>query len=82
VRVRDYVTPAQERWLATQPDLIRDLARRIGGERKGAVHAEAWASLNGRPSRRLLDPAVDLAGPLPEGWILPERAQAPSKENP
>ena len=39
------------------------------------VRADAWASLNGRRARRLIDPDVDLAavddGLAPAAWILP-----------
>jgi hypothetical protein len=27
--------------------------------------------LNGHPLQRLIDPDVDLAGPLPRDWIVP-----------
>jgi hypothetical protein len=39
------------------------------------VYADAWASLNGRPRQRLIDPSVDLASEpwslWPKRWILP-----------
>lgn len=76
----EYLTYAQEREFAAQPDLILQLAHRIRddwaarGERV-EVRADAWASLNGRPSARLIDPEVDLArvsdGLAPADWILP-----------
>lgn len=66
---------------AGQPDLILQLAHRIAedlraaGHRDVEVRADAWASLNGRPSARLVDPDVDLAavddGVAPAAWILP-----------
>jgi hypothetical protein len=37
------------------------------------VRAESFATLNGRPAQRLIDPHVNLAGPLPPNWILPLR---------
>ena len=51
--------------------------------RQVQVYADAVASLNGRPARRLVDPTVDLAkvetSPLaPSAWVFPlERAPAP-----
>lgn len=76
-----FLTPLQARTMSTVPDMIAqaavmvrdDFARR--GHPSVAVYADAYASINGRPSRRLVDPAVDLGrvgdslGPKP--WILP-----------
>ena len=80
-----YLTPLQEREMSGQPDLIAQLARHIRDDfaRRGLgavqVHADAWASLNGRRARRLIDPAVDLAavddGIGPARWILPAPAE-------
>lgn len=73
-----YLTWRQEREFATQPDLIAQLARHIEldfrrrGHTDVDVRAETHVSLNGRTPAPLLDPSVDLTGPLPEGWILPE----------
>jgi vitamin K-dependent gamma-carboxylase len=61
-----YLTWRQEREMAGQPDLILQLARRIGadlrarGYRQVRVFAETAVSLNGRAPRALIDPAVDL----------------------
>ena len=69
------LTPLQHKQLRTQPDLIAQYARHLAERFPGArVYADAWASLNGRPAQRLIDPAVDLAVPeaaLPSGWIVP-----------
>lgn len=76
----DYLTPNQERHMSTQPDMIRQLAQHIGADfeaREGApvaVYADAWVSLHAARSARLVDPDVDLTGPLPEGWIRPRPA--------
>jgi hypothetical protein len=84
---RRELTPLQYRMLSTQPDMIQDyalhLARRYrhAGLRDVRVHAHAWASLNGRPAQRLIDPAVDLAAAprtlAPARWIVPLAASAP-----
>jgi len=85
-----YLTPLQEREMSAQPDLIAQLARHIRDDfaRRGLgpvqVHADAWASLNGRRARRLIDPDVDLAavddGLAPARWILPAPAErAPAR---
>ena len=76
--------------MSAQPDLIAQLARHIRDDfaRRGLgpvqVHADAWASLNGRRARRLIDPDVDLAavddGLAPARWILPAPAEpAPAR---
>ena len=61
-----YLTPRQEREMAGQPDLIRQLARRIAADLAAAGHpgvkvtAETRVSLNGRPPIPMIDPGFDL----------------------
>jgi vitamin K-dependent gamma-carboxylase len=74
--LRDY----QERDFATQPDLIWQLAQRIGHDWRAKaqgpveVHADVQVSLNGRRATPLVDPAVDLLkqgdGLARKPWIL------------
>lgn len=77
VRPAEYLAPWQERAMAQDPEMIRALARHVAGElakREGrdvAVFADAFASLNGRPSARLVDPDVDLTRAAGARWILP-----------
>lgn len=77
VRLADWLTPLQIKMMSTQPDLIRAFARILAADARRAghevaVHADVLVSLNGRPPRRLIDPAADLAAEaLPPGWILP-----------
>jgi vitamin K-dependent gamma-carboxylase len=78
---REMLTPLQYKMMTTQPDMIQEFARYLqqrfiaAGHQRVRVYAEAWASLNGRPRQRLIDPAVDLASApqtlLPKPWILP-----------
>lgn len=69
--------PVQYAQLRTQPDLIRDYALHLEARHgpKTQVYADAWASLNGHPTQRLIDPDVDLTQPLADldaaAWILP-----------
>ncbi|MCC6849156.1 MAG: HTTM domain-containing protein [Deltaproteobacteria bacterium] len=64
---RAELTPLQASMMATQPDMIADYARHLAAEARRAgrgdveVRADAWVSLNGRPSRRFVDPEADLA---------------------
>lgn len=73
-------TPTQLRVMAGEPDLVHQAARAIATDerahgREVEVRVDAWASLNGGPAARLVDPTVDLAAePLdlrPDDWILP-----------
>lgn len=79
----------QAREFAGEPDLVLQLAHRIRDdlERRGRrgveVRADAWASLNGRRSARLVDPDVDLArvedGFARAAWILPSPGGPPMR---
>ena len=73
-------TETQLRVMSAEPDLIHQAAMAIAAEerargREVEVRVDAWASLNGRPPVRLIDPEVDLAaeprGLGGEDWILP-----------
>ena len=78
---REQLTPLQYKMMSTQPDMIQQFARHLQqtfvaqGHRHVRVYADAWASLNGRPRQRLIDPTVDLASApwtlRPKPWILP-----------
>ena len=60
------LTVHQYRKMATRPEMIRQYAVHLAAVRSNrgsgewAVHADARASLNGRPARTLVDPTVDL----------------------
>lgn len=92
VNPRSYVTRNQEREIATQPDLVLQLAHHIRDdfERRGfgpvEVRVDAFASLNGRRLARLIDPEIDLAsvrdGLRKAGWILPSPTEAPPHTRP
>ena len=76
----EFLTPPQLRMLATQPDMVLQFAHFLAAEyrrrgvRQPQVFAECYANLNGRGSRLLLDPTVDLAqqreGFGTKSWIL------------
>ncbi len=87
VSPRAYLTPYQENEMASQPDLVLQLAKRIAEDyslREGApveVRAEVLASLNARPGALLIDPEVDLStvgdGIGNASWILPAPTEPP-----
>ncbi len=66
VNNRKYLTPLQEKMMATQPDMILQFAHFLAREweEKGMhspqVRADSYVSLNGRRSQRYIDPEVDL----------------------
>jgi len=75
----EFLTPLQARMMAPVPDMIVQAAGMVRDDfaRRGlpdvVVTAEAFASLNGRPARRLIDPTVDLGREgdsfAPKRWI-------------
>ncbi len=92
VSPRQYLTAFQENEMASQPDLVlqlahhiaRDFAERDFGDVE--VRAESKVSLNGRPGAFLVDPTVDLAkvedGLLPATWLLPGPNEPPPLTRP
>jgi vitamin K-dependent gamma-carboxylase len=75
-----YLTPLQTKMMSMSPDMILELAHHIAADfaQRGmdvSVHADAWVTMNGRPSRRIVDPTVDLVTERdslrPKPWILP-----------
>jgi hypothetical protein len=77
----EFLNPHQEKQMAMQPDMILQFAHFLGKyyEKKGLykpqVRAEVYVTLNGRPSKLLIDPRVDLMKEqdsfAPKKWILP-----------
>jgi vitamin K-dependent gamma-carboxylase len=79
--------------MASRPDMIlqyahslRDKLRQTGPD-QAIITANAWASLNGRPFQRLIDPTVNLAQvrwtPLVSAvWILPLQEKHPHSPEP
>lgn len=76
----DYLTPMQEKQMSTQPDMILQYAQFLEREyiKQGIedpeIRVEAYVTLNGRGSRLLIDPNVDLTkeqeGFHHKNWIL------------
>jgi len=81
VNLKDYVTPKQQRSLATKPDFIWQFAQRLKKEyaEKGkdvGVYAKVRVSVNGKPYKLLVTNTVDLAAvpwqPFQHSqWLLP-----------
>ncbi|MBD0405029.1 HTTM domain-containing protein [Flammeovirga sp. EKP202] len=81
VNNRDFLTPLQEKMMATQPDMILQYAHYLKSvfEEKGVknpeVYIDSYVSLNGRASQPFIDPTIDLTKLedtfAPKTWILP-----------
>tara|TARA_B100000131_G_scaffold56794_2_gene52068 strand:- start:8617 stop:9609 length:993 start_codon:yes stop_codon:yes gene_type:complete len=62
----DFLTEFQERQMSFQPDFILEYAHYLGehynnnGFNDVEVYAESFVTLNGRPSKRFIDPSIDL----------------------
>ena len=66
VQNEDFLTPFQQKQMATQADFIIEYAHFLGhhftsqGHQNVAVYVESYASLNGRKSQPYVDPNIDL----------------------
>ena len=77
----DFLTPFQEKQMSFQPDFILEYAHYLGdhfknqGHKHVEVYAEAYVSLNGRPSQPYLNTTVNLYKEKesfkPKNWLLP-----------
>ena len=62
----EFLTPFQEKQMSFQPDMILEYAHYLGDtfKKRGledvSVYAESYVTLNGRQSKRFIDPTVDL----------------------
>jgi Vitamin K-dependent gamma-carboxylase len=75
----DFLNSHQEKQMATQPDLILQFAHFLGthyasqGVAAPSVRAEVYVTLNGRPSKLLVDPTCNLMqekdGWAPKPWV-------------
>lgn len=78
----EYLSPLQVERTAIDPDMILQTAHIIAADYRSRgytsveVRADAFVAFNGRPHRRLINPAIDLAS-MPrtvwaKDWVLPE----------
>ncbi|WP_339751292.1 HTTM domain-containing protein [uncultured Winogradskyella sp.] len=83
IRLNDYLTEKQQRGASTKPDIIWQFAQYLKQSfaKKGKtvrVYVRAYVSVNGRPSKQLIDPKVDIANEewyhyKHHDWILPSK---------
>ena len=77
----DFLTPLQEKMMATQPDMILQYAHYLQdfyikeGFQNPAVFVDSYVTLNGRMGQALINPNVNLASEFDsfkhKTWILP-----------
>lgn len=78
---KNFLTPLQEKMMATQPDMVLQYAHILRdyysahGFASPSVYVDSYVALNGRLGRPLIDPATDLARQEEsfkhKPWILP-----------
>ena len=75
-----YLTPFQLKQMSFQPDFILEFAHYLGKKystenNKVEVYADSFVALNGRPSKRFIDPDINLINEQEsfkdKKWILP-----------
>jgi vitamin K-dependent gamma-carboxylase len=72
IRLSDYITSRQEMMMAQDPHLVQAMAQYLGREFPGKeIYADAYATLNGRPSQQIVRSDIDLAAVPPADWIVP-----------
>jgi hypothetical protein len=77
----EFLSPLQEKMMATQPDMILQYAHMLRdhytqqGYQNPQVYVDSYVALNGRLGKPLIDPAVDLAKEKEslkhKSWIIP-----------
>ena len=83
INLDDYLTKKQQRGASTKPDVIWQFAQHLKQDfaQKGKrvkIFVRAYVSVNGKPSKRLIDPKVNLANEewyhfKHHNWILPSK---------
>ena len=83
IKLNDYLTKKQQRGASSKPDVIWQFAQHLKEDfaKKGQsvkVYVRAYVSVNGKRSKRLIDPEVDLANEewhhfKHHDWILPSK---------
>lgn len=83
IKLSDYLTKKQQRSASTKPDVIWQFSQQLKKDfaKKGIpvkVFVKSYVSVNGKPSKQLIDPKVDLANEewqhfRHHDWILPSK---------
>ncbi len=83
LRLEDYITKKQKRSVATKPDMIWQFAQYLKQDfakqgKSVQIYVRAFVSVNGKPTKQLIDPKVDIANEewyhfKHHHWILPSK---------
>jgi uncharacterized membrane protein YphA (DoxX/SURF4 family) len=83
IKLNDYLTKKQQRGASTKPDVIWQFSQHLKQDfaKKGIpikVYVNSFVRVNGKPSRQLIDPKVDIANEewhhfKHHDWILPSK---------
>ncbi|SDG85970.1 HTTM domain-containing protein [Winogradskyella thalassocola] len=83
IKLEDYLTKKQQRGASTKPDIIWQFSQHLKQDfaKKGIpieVYVNSFVRVNGKPSKQLIDPKVDLANEewhhfKHHDWILPSK---------
>ncbi|WP_296380201.1 HTTM domain-containing protein [Winogradskyella sp.] len=83
IKLNDYLTKKQKRGASTKPDMIWQFAQHLKQDfaQKGKtvkVYVRAYVGINGKPSKQLIDPNVNIANEewhhfKHHDWILPSK---------
>jgi len=83
IKLNEYLTKKQQRSLRTKPDFIWQFSQRLKKQFKSegkdvSIFATCYVSVNGKPSKRFIDPEIDLAKAewnyfKHNTWILPSK---------
>ena len=66
IKLDDYLTKKQQRGLKTKPDFIWQFVQRLKQKfntegKSVSIYATSYVSVNGKPSKRFINPDIDLA---------------------
>jgi vitamin K-dependent gamma-carboxylase len=91
IKLNDYLTKKQQRGASSKPDVIWQFAQHLKQDfaKKGKtvkVFVRAFVSVNGKPSKQLIDPKVDIANEewhhfKHHDWILPSEKHQEFQEH-
>jgi len=72
IPLSNYITPRQQMMMAQDPFQIRAMAQFLGHQYPNCeIHVDAFATLNGHPSQRIVRDDVNLATAGTIDWIIP-----------
>ena len=72
IQISDYITARQEMMMAQDPHLVLAMAQYLAHKLPGSeIYVDAYATLNGHPSQKIVRNDVNLASAKITNWIIP-----------